>query len=224
MHPMLTHRSSWVAELGQLPVSEGTVIPVEVGQAGFGVELGIAVAVFGEDGEADIDRRPVAVRGVQCRLPLRAQSGETEHEQAEPDGLHTLRRGTSRDAAQLVRAIIANHDEQAHTAHDIAAEVQDRDHLPDRVRQLLDRRARAVHRRPAAYQNGCDASAELLAERQRWIDQHLARNREQSRDYGIELVPAWWELQSRRGGLSLDDFARPHLGGRREVNFAMSTK
>ena len=46
-----------------------------------------------------------------------------------------LRRGTSRDAAQLVRGIIANHDEQARTAHDIAAETPDRQQLPDRVRR-----------------------------------------------------------------------------------------
>ena len=119
------------------------------------------------------------------------KAGETEHEQAQPDGLHILRRGSTRDTAQLVRAIIANHDEQAHTAHDIAAEVQDRDHLPDRVRQLLDRRARAVHRRHAAYQNWCDANAEQLVERQRWIDQHLGRSQQHSRepglDYGVGL-------------------------------------
>ena len=50
-------------------------------------------------------------------------------------GVHVARRGTSRDAAHLVRAIIANHDEQARTAHDIAAETPDRDQLPDRVRR-----------------------------------------------------------------------------------------
>ena len=41
-------------------------------------------------------------------------------------------------AAQLVRVIIANHDEQAHTAHDIAAETQGRGQLPDRAARLLD--------------------------------------------------------------------------------------
>ena len=90
-----------------------------------------------------------------------------------------------------MRAIIANQDEQAHTAHDIAAEVQDRDHLSDRVRQLLDRRARAVHRRHAAHQNRCDANAEQLVEWQRWIDQHLSRSQQHSRepglDYGVGL-------------------------------------
>jgi hypothetical protein len=118
------------------------------------------------------------------------KAGETEHEHAQPDGLHIARRGSGREAAQLVRAIIATRDEQAHTAHHIAAQAPDCDHLPDRVRRLLDRRARAVHRRHAAYQNWCHANAEQLAERQRWIDQHLSRSqhsRERGLDYGLGL-------------------------------------
>ena len=55
-------------------------------------------------------------------------AGEGEHEHAQPTpGVHVARRGTGRDASQLVRAIIANHDEQARTAHDIAAETHDRE-------------------------------------------------------------------------------------------------
>jgi len=38
-----------------------------------------------------------------------------------------LRRGSSRDAAQLIRGIIADHDDKPRTAHDIAAETPDRD-------------------------------------------------------------------------------------------------
>jgi hypothetical protein len=83
----------------------------------------------------------------------------------------------------LIRNIIVTRDERPRTAH----ETTDHDQLPDRVRRLLDRRAEAVHRRRAAYQNWCDANAALLAERQRWIDQHLSRSQEQSRDCGIEL-------------------------------------
>ena len=114
------------------------------------------------------------------------RAAETEHEHADPPGVHVLRRGTGRDAAQLVRAIIANHDEQARTAHDVA-EAADRDQLPDRVRRLLDRRTNAVYRSRAAYRNWCDANAEQLIERQRWIDQHLSRSHGQSRGCGIEL-------------------------------------
>jgi ATP-dependent exoDNAse (exonuclease V) beta subunit len=67
-------------------------------------------------------------------------AGETDHEHAQEPGVHVMRRGTSRDAAQLVRAIIANHNGQARTAHDIAIQTQDCDQLPERVRSLLDRR------------------------------------------------------------------------------------
>ena len=114
------------------------------------------------------------------------KAGETEHEHAQPDGLHIARRGSGREAAQLVRAIIATRDEQAHTAHHIAAQAPDCDHLPDRVRRLLDRRARAVHRRHAAYQNWCHANAEQLVERQRWIDQHPSRSQQHSRERGLD--------------------------------------
>src|SRR5262249_22761608 len=112
------------------------------------------------------------------------KAGETEHEHARPDGLHIACRGSGREAAQLVRAIIAARDEQAHTAHHIAA--QDCDQLPDRFRRLLDRHARAVHARHAAYQNWCRANAELLAERQRWIDQHRSRSQQRSRERGLD--------------------------------------
>ena len=81
-------------------------------------------------------------------------AGEGDHEHAQPTpGVHVARRGTGRDAAHLVRGIIANHDEQARTAHDIAAETADREQLPDRVRGLLDRRAHAVRARQRAYRN-----------------------------------------------------------------------
>ena len=47
------------------------------------------------------------------------------------------------NAAQLVRGIID--DEQAHTAHDIAADAPDRDQLPDQVRSLLKVPGERVH-------------------------------------------------------------------------------
>jgi hypothetical protein len=42
-------------------------------------------------------------------------------EPAQPDGLHVMQGGTSREAAQLVRGIIATRDNRARTAHDTAA-------------------------------------------------------------------------------------------------------
>ena len=40
------------------------------------------------------------------------RAAETEHEQPHPDGLHVMRRGTSRDAAALIRNIIATRDDR----------------------------------------------------------------------------------------------------------------
>ena len=114
-------------------------------------------------------------------------AGEGEHEHAQPYRVHITRRGTSRDAAALVRGIIANHDDQARTAHGIAADAEDRDQLPDRVRRLLDRRTEAVQARRTAYRHWVDAMQEQAAERERWIDHHLSRSRDQGLDYGLEL-------------------------------------
>jgi hypothetical protein len=101
--------------------------------------------------------------------------------------VHVTRRGSGREAVQLVRAIIANHDDQARTAHNVAAETADRSELPERVRRLLDHRTDAVHARRVTYQHWCEALAEQARERQRWIDQHLSRTRDRGLDYGIDL-------------------------------------
>ena len=114
------------------------------------------------------------------------RAGETEHEHNQPGGLHILRRGTSRGAAQLVRVIIANHDEQAHTAHDITAETQGRGQLPDRAARLLD---------PALMLYGVgDTPTGTWWTRSRirspsgsWIDQHVHRSQDQGLDYDIDL-------------------------------------
>lgn len=61
------------------------------------------------------------------------------------------------------------------------------DELPDRVRRLLDRRIRAVDRRRAAYRSWCGETAQLLAERERWIDLSRDRSQDQSLGYGLDL-------------------------------------
>jgi len=117
------------------------------------------------------------------------RAAETEHEQPQPDRLHVACRGTSRDAADLTRNIIATRDQRARTAHDIAAST-DREQLPGRVRSLLvDRRAHAVHARRSAYRNWQDETLDLQIERQRWTDQYLSRDRDrdQGLDYGLEM-------------------------------------
>jgi hypothetical protein len=115
-------------------------------------------------------------------------AGEGEHEHNQPDGLHVMRRGTSRDAAVLLRGIIADRDERVHTAHAVAA-ATDHEQLPDRVASLLDRRAHAVQGRRVAYRHWNEEVQEQIAERQRWIDQHVSRDlgRDRSPDYGLDL-------------------------------------
>jgi conjugative relaxase-like TrwC/TraI family protein len=117
------------------------------------------------------------------------QAGETDHEHAQEPGVHVARRGTSRQAAHLVRGLIANHDTQAHTAHHIAMQTDDRGQLPDRVRGLLQRRAHLVHTRQIAYRHWQDELVERAVQRQRWIDQHVHRSRDQGIDQseGLEL-------------------------------------
>jgi hypothetical protein len=56
---------------------------------------------------------------------------EGDHEHAEqPDSPHVMRRGTSHDAAQLVRGIIAARDDRARTAHQVAASTDREGDLP----------------------------------------------------------------------------------------------
>lgn len=114
-------------------------------------------------------------------------AGEGEHEHAQPDGLHVMRRGSGRDAGQLVRGIIANHDQQARTAHHIAGEASDREQLPDHVQSLLDRRAKAVATRRNHYRAWCRQVSDGVIDRQLSRDQQLSRSRNQSRDYGLDL-------------------------------------
>jgi conjugative relaxase-like TrwC/TraI family protein len=114
-------------------------------------------------------------------------AGETDHEHAQEPGVHVLRRGTNRQAAQLVRALIANHDTQARTAHDVAAQTQDREQLPERVRGLLERRTHLVYTRQIAYRHWQDENLDRQIEWERTLNQHLSRDREQGLDYGLEL-------------------------------------
>jgi hypothetical protein len=113
-------------------------------------------------------------------------AGQGDHEHNQSDGLHMMRRGTSRDAAQQVRGIIANHDDRTHTAHDVAA-AADVEQLPDRVRNLLDRRANAVQDRRTAYRHWHEKTQELLVERERWIEQHISRSQDHGLDYGLDI-------------------------------------
>jgi hypothetical protein len=117
-------------------------------------------------------------------------AGEGEHEHAQPTpGVYVARRGSGRDAAHLVRAILANRDEQARTAHHIAAETPDPDQLPERVQWALDRRVNAVRARQRTHRQWVDQTQQQAIDRQRWIDRHLSRDRSQDRglDCGLDL-------------------------------------
>jgi conjugative relaxase-like TrwC/TraI family protein len=116
-------------------------------------------------------------------------AGEGDHEHADPRGVHVMRRGTSREAATLVRAIIANRDDRPQTAHDVAACSSPED-LPPLVKRLVvQRRANAVQRRRATYQQWREETQEQATERQRWIDQQIRRDRgkEHALDTGFDL-------------------------------------
>jgi hypothetical protein len=112
--------------------------------------------------------------------------GESEYGHHEPDGTHLTSRGTSRDAASLIRAILANHDQAPITAHDYAAHTPVAA-LPDRVRSLLNRRTTAAHRRRATYetwQTEADSHAQSMS---RARERASSKSRDRSPDTGIEL-------------------------------------
>lgn len=111
-------------------------------------------------------------------------AGENEHGQ--PDGAHILRRGTAREAARLARTLIANHDEQARTAHQIA-QVADGSALPEPVRSLLRRRADAIQQRRTAYRQWRGAGAGIDITDARTVDQHVDRSHGKDVGYSLGL-------------------------------------
>jgi ATP-dependent exoDNAse (exonuclease V) alpha subunit len=73
-------------------------------------------------------------------------AGDGEYGIEEPAGTHLKTRGDGHEAADIIRGILANHDQSAVTANDYAAHTPAAA-LPDRMRRLLDRRSAAVDRR-----------------------------------------------------------------------------
>ncbi|MDP7707537.1 ATP-dependent RecD-like DNA helicase [Mycobacterium sp. TY815] len=114
------------------------------------------------------------------------QAGETVHEHRDQPGLHVLRRGTTGDAVQLVRAVIAHRDEQVHSAHHVAATTDPRQAARHRARPPGAAHPRPAHRQ-RAYRAWHDQRLEIILERRRWAEQHLHRVREHERSYGLEL-------------------------------------
>ena len=110
------------------------------------------------------------------------QAGEGDHEHHDTPGVHTLRRGTSHEAAQLVRAILAHRGDQARTAHDIADHT-DRAQLPDRVQDFIDRRASAVQARRSTHLTRYQSHPKYDLEHRR----ELSQRHERDQGYGLEL-------------------------------------
>lgn len=116
------------------------------------------------------------------------QATETAHEHRDQPGIHVLRRGTTSDAVQRMRAVIAHRDTPAHSAHHVAASTNP-EQLPDIVRGLLISRERARHARQRAYRSWHDQRLEHILEHRRTVEQQLHRARDQAREqrYGLEL-------------------------------------
>jgi ATP-dependent exoDNAse (exonuclease V) alpha subunit len=157
----------------QKNITHGYAVTVHSAQ---GVTCDTSHAVLGES----ISRTMLYVamtRGRESNIAYlyERMSGEGNHDHRQPDVSHVMRRSSGRHAAQLLRSVIANHDDQARTAHDVAAETQDRGLMPDRVRRLLDCRARAGGARLCRYRDWAGSIQPLAAERDRSIDHHIGR-------------------------------------------------
>ena len=112
-------------------------------------------------------------------------SGEGEYSRQERGGTQLTSRGTNRDAADAVRAVLANHrDPTPVTALDYAAHTPGAA-LPDRVRSLLNNRTTAVHRRRAVYETWRTEAQTQAHSMSRARDRAATRDR--SPDRGIEL-------------------------------------
>ncbi|MET0994900.1 MAG: AAA family ATPase [Mycobacterium sp.] len=115
---------------------------------------------------------------------LYERMAEQEYGPDQRDGVHVMQRGISPHAGQLVRAILANRDDQPITAHDIAVRTP-RSTLPEWVRHLVDRRAASVRRRRASY-DSWQAKAPTVAQS---LDKARERDTSERRtlDHGLDL-------------------------------------
>jgi hypothetical protein len=163
-------------------ISLGYAVTVHSAQ---GVTADTSHAVLGENtGRALLYVAMTRGRHANTAHLYQQSTGDNEYGHQQPDGTHVTYRGDSREAATLIRAIIANDDQPALTAHHYAANTP-ADALPDRVRRLLHRRTTAVNRRRATYEAWCAEAQSRDMDRagEFAVDRSQAR----SRDTGIEL-------------------------------------
>ncbi len=110
--------------------------------------------------------------------------GDSEYGHQEPAGTHLASRGNSRDAADIVRAVLANHDPTPVTAHDYAAQTPGAA-LTDPIRLLLNRRTTAARRRRATYETWRTEPETHARSMSRARERAASRDR--SPDRGIEI-------------------------------------
>jgi conjugative relaxase-like TrwC/TraI family protein len=117
---------------------------------------------------------------------LYERSVEQEYGQRLAGPTHVPQRGTSSQAGELIRAIIANHDDRPVTAHDYAAQTPGAA-LPDRVRSLLNRRTTAAQSRRASYETWRTEAENHAQAVSRARERAISKGRDRSPDIGIEL-------------------------------------
>jgi len=110
--------------------------------------------------------------------------GDSEYGHQEPVGTHVNYRGDSQDAADLIRGILANHDQAPVTAHTYAAQTPGAA-PPDRVRSLLSRRAAATNHRKVSHESWQTEQQGIGDSMHKAQGQHAGKSR--TRDYGMEL-------------------------------------
>lgn len=171
-------RAAFEGDYLRYHVTLGYAVTVHTAQ---GVTADTTYAVLGEKtGRAQLYVALTRSRESNQAYLYERIAGEGDHEHHQPDNAqHVLRRGTGRAAAVLTRAIIGSQDQRVRTAHDIAAGT-DRGQLPERVADLLDRRASAADARRRSYCHWLDAL-------QQPADRSRGRDQSRSRDHGIEL-------------------------------------
>jgi hypothetical protein len=164
-------------------VSLGYAVTVHSAQ---GVTADASHAVLGENTSRAM-LYVAMTRGRQTNTARIYQRTTEAHEYGRQgtDGTHVTDRGDRREAADLLREILAN-DHQAVTAHDYASRTPD-EALPDRVRSLLNRRATATRRRNALHQTRETDRQQDQRSRVQTREQHANRNRDRSSEYGLEL-------------------------------------
>ncbi|WP_101947687.1 MobF family relaxase [Mycobacterium sp. 3519A] len=110
--------------------------------------------------------------------------GDGDHEHSEHEDIYVARRGSSRDAAHLLRDIIATHDARARTAHDVSATTEP-DHLSEPVASFVDQRAKAAKRRCKNYLKWQEQTHIATSDSKRWSERHVTRT--SNPDHGIQL-------------------------------------